>query len=139
MRVGVIGAGSLGHHHVRLLRDIPDARLVGFYELRPERADEVSSELGVPALPTMDALLEQVDAVTVVVPTVAHHTVAKAALERGRHVMIEKPIAATLDEADDLLAAARGSGALIQTGHVERFNRAIRGALPYIDGPRFIE
>ena len=139
MRIGVIGAGSLGHHHVRLLRDVPGARLVGFHELRPERAQQVSAELGVAALPTVEALLEQVDAVTVVVPTVAHHAVAKAALERGRHVMIEKPIAATLDEADDLLAAARRSGALIQTGHVERFNRAIRGALPYIDGPRFIE
>jgi predicted dehydrogenase len=135
----VIGAGSLGHHHVRLLRDVAGARLVGFHELRPERARQVSEELGVPALPTLDALLDQVDAVTVVVPTVAHHAVAKAALERGKHVMIEKPIAATLDEADDLLAAAKRSGALIQTGHVERFNRAIRGALPYIDGPRFIE
>jgi predicted dehydrogenase len=139
VRIGVIGAGSLGHHHVRLLRDAPGARLVGFNELRPERAREVSEDLGVPASPTLDALLDQVDAVTVVVPTVAHHAVAKAALERGKHVMIEKPIAATLDEADDLLAAATRSGALIQTGHVERFNRAIRGALPYIDGPRFIE
>ena len=137
--MGVIGAGSLGHHHVRLLRDMPAARLVGFYELRPERAQQVSSELGVAALPTMEALLEQVDAVTVVVPTVAHHAVANAALERGRHVMIEKPIAATLDEADDLVATAKRSGALIQTGHVERFNRAIRAALPFIDGPRFIE
>ena len=135
----MVGAGSLGHHHVRLLRDVPGARLVGFHELRPERARQVSQELGVPALPTLDALLDQVDAVTVVVPTVAHHAVAKAALERGKHVMIEKPIAATLDEADDLLAAAKRSGALVQTGHVERFNRAIRGALPYIDGPRFIE
>lgn len=139
MRIGVIGAGSLGHHHVRLLRDMPSARMVGFYELRPERAQQVSSELGVTAMPTMESLLEQVDAVTVVVPTVTHHAVAKAALERGRHVMIEKPIAATLDEADDLVATAKRSGALIQTGHVERFNRAIRAALPYIDGPRFIE
>jgi predicted dehydrogenase len=135
----VIGAGSLGHHHVRLLRDVAGARLVGFYELRAERARQVGEELGVTAVPNLDALLDQVDAVTVVVPTVAHHAVAKAALERGKHVMIEKPIAATLDEADDLLAAAKRSGALIQTGHVERFNRAIRGALPYIDGPRFIE
>ena len=139
MRVGVIGAGSLGHHHVRLLREVPGARLAGFYELRPERARQVSEELGVTALPTLDALLEQVEAVTVVVPTVSHHAVARAALERGKHVMIEKPIAATLDEADDLLAVAKRSGALIQTGHIERFNRAIRGALPYIDGPRFIE
>ena len=139
MRVGVIGAGSLGQHHVRLLRDVENARLVGFHEVRAERAQQVSGELGVPALPSLEALLDQVDAVTVVVPTVGHHAVEKAALERGIHVMIEKPIAATLDEADDLVATAKRTGALIQTGHVERFNRAIRGALPFIDTPRFIE
>jgi predicted dehydrogenase len=135
----VIGAGSLGQHHVRLLRDIEGARLVGFCEIRSERAQQVSSELGVPAVPSLEALLEQVDAVTVVVPTIGHHEVAKAALERGIHVMIEKPIAATLAEADDLVAIAKRTGALIQTGHVERFNRAIRAALPFIDTPRFIE
>jgi predicted dehydrogenase len=139
VRIGVIGAGSLGQHHVRLLRDVEGARLVGFHEMRPERAQQVSSELGVPAMPTLEALLDQVDAVTVVVPTVGHHAVAKSALERGIHVMIEKPITATVDEADDLLAVAKRSGALIQTGHVERFNRAIRGALPFINAPRFIE
>ena len=137
--MGVIGAGSLGQHHVRLLRDVEGARLVGFYEVRTERAQEVSRELGVPALSTLDALLDQVDAVTVVVPTVGHHEVAKAALDRGIHVMIEKPITATLDEADELLSIAKRTGALVQTGHVERFNRAIRGALPFIDTPRFIE
>lgn len=135
----MIGAGSLGQHHVRLLRDVEGARLVGFHEVRAERAQQVSADLGVRAVPTLESLLDQVDAVTVVVPTAGHHAVAKAALERGIHVMIEKPIAATLDEADDLLAVARRTGALIQTGHVERFNRAIRGALPFIEGPRFIE
>jgi predicted dehydrogenase len=135
----VIGAGSLGQHHVRLLRDVEGARLVGLHEIRPERARQVSEELRVPAVQTLESLLSQVDAVTVVVPTAGHHAIAKAALERGIHVMIEKPITATLDEADDLLAVAKRTGALIQTGHVERFNRAIRGALPFIDTPRFIE
>jgi predicted dehydrogenase len=135
----VIGAGSLGQHHVRLLRDVEGARFVGFHEIRPERARQVSEELRVPAVQTLESLLGQVDAVTVVVPTAGHHAIAKAALERGIHVMIEKPITATLDEADDLLAVAKRTGALIQTGHVERFNRAIRGALPFIDTPRFIE
>jgi predicted dehydrogenase len=139
VRVGVIGAGSLGQHHVRLLRDVAGARLVGFCEVRPERAQQVSTELGVPAIASLEELLDQVDAVTVVVPTTGHHVVAKAALERGIHVMIEKPIAATLAEADDLVATAKRTGALIQTGHVERFNRAIRAALPFIDTPRFIE
>ncbi|HEY9514559.1 MAG TPA: Gfo/Idh/MocA family oxidoreductase, partial [Gemmatimonadaceae bacterium] len=83
--------------------------------------------------------LDEVDAITIAVPTPAHHDVARQAIERGVHVLIEKPIATTLEEADDLLAAARRSGALVQTGHVERFNRAIRAALPHIDEPRFVE
>ena len=138
-RIGVVGAGSLGYHHVRLLRDVADARLVGFYESRPERAAQVASELGVTPRGSLDELLGEVDAVTVVVPTPAHHAVARRALERGVHVLIEKPIASTLEEADDLLAVARTNGALVQTGHVERFNRAIRAALPHIDAPRFVE
>jgi predicted dehydrogenase len=87
----------------------------------------------------VDALLDDVDAITVVVPTPAHYEVAKAALERGKHVLIEKPLATTLDEADELLRLAAVHGAMVQTGHVERFNRAVRAALPYVDAPRFIE
>jgi predicted dehydrogenase len=138
-RIGVVGAGGLGYHHVRILRDMPDAELVGFYETRPERAQAVSAELGVPAASSLPALLDAVEAVTIVVPTPAHHAVASEALQRGRHLLIEKPIAATLAEADELLALARRNGVVMQTGHVERFNRAIRAALPYVDGPRFIE
>jgi predicted dehydrogenase len=138
-RIGVVGAGGLGYHHVRILRDMPDAELVGFYETRPERAQAVSAELGVPAASSLPALLDAVEAVTIVVPTPAHHAVASEALQRGRHLLIEKPIAATLAEADELLALARRNDVVMQTGHVERFNRAIRAALPYVDGPRFIE
>ncbi|HEU4563237.1 MAG TPA: Gfo/Idh/MocA family oxidoreductase [Gemmatimonadaceae bacterium] len=139
LRMGVVGAGSLGYHHIRILRDIPGVSFAGFHEERPERAAKVSAELGVRAYPTLDELLDDADALTVVVPTPAHHAVAKAALERGRHLLIEKPIAATLEEADDLVAIADRTGAIIQTGHVERFNRAMRAALPHIDSPRFIE
>jgi predicted dehydrogenase len=138
-RVGVIGAGALGYHHVRILRDVHGAELVGFFEARRERAAEVSRELGVPSFGTLEALLDVVDAATVVVPTSAHYSVAKAALARGKHLLIEKPIATTLDEADELLAMAAKSGAMIQTGHVERFNRAIRAALPHVQRARFIE
>jgi predicted dehydrogenase len=139
VRVGVIGVGSLGYHHVRILRDVEGTELVGFYDLRPERAEQVSSELEARAFHTLEELVEAADALTVAVPTPEHHAVARAALARGKHVLIEKPLASTLDEADDLLATARQSGALVQTGHVERFNRAIRAAMPYIDTPRFIE
>ncbi len=111
----------------------------GFFDARTERAEQVARELGVTAHPSLDALLEVVDAVTIVVPTPAHFSVAQAVLGRGIHALIEKPIATTLDEADAMLALARANGALVQTGHVERFNRAIRAALPYVDAPRFIE
>ncbi|HTL96162.1 MAG TPA: Gfo/Idh/MocA family oxidoreductase [Gemmatimonadaceae bacterium] len=138
-RVGVIGAGSLGYHHVRLLRDMPNVAFAGFYDIDATRAATVQSDLGATAAPSLTALLDRVDAVTVVVPTSAHHAVAKQALSRGVHVLIEKPITTTLDEADDLLAIARATKALVQTGHVERFNRAIRAALPHIAEPRFVE
>ena len=137
--MGVIGAGALGFHHVRILRDMPGVAFAGFYEANGDRAVYVTKELGVPAFPAVEGLLDVVDAVTIVVPTPAHYAVAKLALARGKHVLIEKPIAATLDQADELLAIGKAQGALIQTGHVERFNRAIRAALPYVDAPRFIE
>ena len=139
VRIGVIGAGALGYHHVRILRDVPGAQLVGFYEAKQDRAEAVSRELDVRAYTRLEDLLDAVDAATVVVPTPAHYAVAKAALERGKHLLIEKPIATTLVEADELLALASRTGALIQTGHVERFNRAIRAALPYVEKARFIE
>jgi predicted dehydrogenase len=138
-RVGVVGAGALGFHHVRLLRDLPGSRFAGFYERSEARRAQVAAELGVPAFDTLDALLDACDALTVVVPTPAHHAVARAALARGKHLLIEKPITTTLEEADELLDLAARAGAVVQTGHVERFNRAVRAALPYVDAPRFIE
>jgi predicted dehydrogenase len=135
----VIGAGGLGYHHVRILRDVPGAQLMGFFEARQERAIEVARELGVRAYEKLEELLDAVDAATVVVPTPAHYEVAKAALAGGKHLLIEKPIAATLAQADELLAIGKRTGALIQTGHVERFNRAIRAALPHVERARFIE
>jgi predicted dehydrogenase len=139
VRIGVVGAGALGFHHTRILRDVPGAELIGFHESNTTRAAAVASELGVTAFASLDALLDEVDAVSVVVPTPAHYAVAAPALERGLHVLVEKPIAATLEEADALLAIAKRTGAVLQTGHVERFNRAVRAALPFVDQPRFIE
>jgi predicted dehydrogenase len=139
VRVGVIGVGALGHHHARILRGVEKAAMVGFYEANAERAGKVASELQLKAFDSVDALLEQVDAVSIVVPTPAHHAVATKALERGKHVLIEKPIATTLAEADEILEIAKRNGLLVQIGHVERFNRAIRGALAHVDQPRFIE
>jgi predicted dehydrogenase len=139
VRIGVIGVGALGHHHARILRGVEGAEMVGFFEANPDRAAKVSAELGLKPFASEAELLAAVDAVTIVVPTPAHFAVASQALEAGRHVLVEKPIATTLDEADAMLAIAARKGVLVQTGHVERFNRAIRGALQYVDRPRFIE
>jgi predicted dehydrogenase len=139
VRVGVIGVGALGHHHARILRGIEGARMAGFFEASQERAAKVSADLGLRAFGSEQELLDAVDAVTIVVPTPAHFAVASKALEAGKHVLVEKPIATTLEEADGMLAIAKRKGVLVQTGHVERFNRAIRGALQFVDQPRFIE
>ena len=138
-RVGVVGAGALGFHHVRIMRELERVEFVGFAESRPERASAVASELGVRAWERLDELIDACDALSIVVPTPAHYEVAAAALARGKHLLIEKPLTATLEQADLLVAMAERGGALIQTGHVERFNRAIRAALPFVDRPRFIE
>jgi predicted dehydrogenase len=135
----VIGAGGLGYHHVRILSEMQGKAFAGFFDANAERAEKVARELGVVAHPSLESLLDVVDAATIVVPTPAHFAVAREVLSRGIHAMIEKPIATSLDEADEMLALAERHGALVQTGHVERFNRAIRAALPYVDSPRFIE
>ena len=139
IRIGVVGAGALGYHHVRLLRAVDGATLVGFHDARTDRAQQVATELGVRAFESVDSLVDACDALTIAVPTPVHHAIAKIALEKGRHLLIEKPLAASLAEADDLLAIAKRTGALIQTGHVERFNRAVRAALPFVEAPRFID
>lgn len=135
----MVGAGALGYHHARLLRDLPGVRFAGFYDADPARRAYVAESLGVRAHASYGALLDAADALAVVVPTPAHYAVAREALARGKHLLVEKPITATLAEADELLALAAANGALVQTGHVERFNRAVRSALPYVDAPRFIE
>jgi predicted dehydrogenase len=139
MRVGVVGTGSLGYHHARILRDLKPVVFRGFYEAATERAGTVERELGVRAYPTLDALLDDVDAISIVVPTSRHHEVAMQALRKGKHLLIEKPITVTLAEADELLALAEKNGLMVQIGHIERFNRAIRAALPYVDRPLFID
>lgn len=124
---------------MRLLRELEGVNFVGFHDSSTERSAQVATELGVRAFDRLDELVALCDALTIAVPTPAHHAVARTALERGRHLLIEKPLTATLEEADDLLRIASRGGALVQTGHVERFNRAVRGAAQYVEQPRFIE
>jgi predicted dehydrogenase len=137
--VGVVGVGSLGYHHARLYRTLPEARLVGVHDRSGERALAVAQQLGAEAYPSLEALLEVVEAVSVAVATPWHHSVGLEALGRGRHVLMEKPLASSIAEAEALVEAAARGGLVLQTGHVERFNRAVRAAAPFLDRPRYIE
>ncbi|HZD06071.1 MAG TPA: Gfo/Idh/MocA family oxidoreductase, partial [Longimicrobiales bacterium] len=115
-RIGVVGVGSLGFHHSRILAAMDDVEHAGVHDLRAERADEVARRQDVPRRDTLEALLDAADAVVVAVPTTAHEEVAVAALGRGVHVLVEKPMAPELEAADRILAASRAGGGLVQIG-----------------------
>jgi predicted dehydrogenase len=137
--MGVIGVGHLGRHHVRLLGGMADVTLVGAVDLIRERAEAAVGAAGGEALDDHRALFGRVDAVVVAVPTRDHLAVARDFLERGVHVLVEKPMAASLAEADAMIAAASASGATLAVGHTERFNPAMAAAMPILATPRFIE
>lgn len=139
LRVGVVGVGHLGRHHVRLLAGMPGAQLVAGVDLDRARAEAAVAGTGAVALTDYRDLIDTVDAVTVAVPTASHLDVACAFLERGIHVLVEKPMAASLDEADRMLAAAAVGDAILAVGHTERFNPAVEAALAVLQRPRFIE
>lgn len=139
LRVGVIGTGALGFHHARLLRRTEGTEFAGIYDIDPARAAQVARELEITAHPTLDALLERVDAVSVAVPTPAHTEVGLTVLSRGIAALIEKPLADSLEGAERLVQQARVTKAVLAVGHVERFNRAVRAAMPYLEGPRFLQ
>src|SRR6185369_2176270 len=125
-------------HHARLLATLPEARLVAVVDRDRARAEEVAARHGVAAL-TDHTALEAVDAVTVAVPTTEHVQVASAHLEAGRDVLVEKPIADSVEAAERLVALAGRTGRLLAVGHTERFNPVVRAALPRLGRPRFIE
>lgn len=139
IRVGVIGVGHLGQHHARLYAGLPDALLVGVADANQERARQVAERHQVPVFDDPSALLTRVEAVSVAVPTSAHHRVVKACLQAGVHVLVEKPLAATREEAYELVELSRRHERIIQVGHIERFNPAIEAVRPFIERPGFIE
>jgi predicted dehydrogenase len=125
LRVAVVGVGHLGQHHARVLAAHPDVSLVAVADSRPDQARAVADKNGTQAVADYRSLLDRVDAVSVAVPTLHHREVAGAFLERGIATMIEKPLATSLAEAEALVALARRRGALLQVGHIERFNPAL--------------
>jgi len=139
VRVGVVGVGSIGRHHARILAAAPDAEFVGLFDTDFDRAGRVAEEFGCTAWTSLEGLLGSVDAVTVAVPTPAHAEVGERCLAAGCDIMMEKPLAAGIDDADRLIAAAERAGKLLQVGHVERYNPAVEALLPRVDNPGFIE
>ncbi len=120
VRVGVVGAGALGFHHIRLLKKIDGADLRGFYDHNPARSAQVAKELETTAFPSLEALLDHVEAVTVVVPTPAHVDVGLPVLERDLHALVEKPLADTLSGAEQLVHVARERGLCLQVSAPRR-------------------
>lgn len=139
LRVGVIGVGHLGKHHARILSAMPGVELVGVADKNLGRATEIASEYR--TRPSLDPreLMGKVDAVTVAVPTETHLEIARPFLLSGVPTLVEKPMARSLAEADELIAAAAKAGTLLAVGHTERFNPAVVAASALIDDPRFIE
>jgi predicted dehydrogenase len=139
LRVAVVGIGHLGRHHARILSTLDGARLVAVVDTMPERAAEAAAGTGARPLTDFRDLLGEVDAVIIAVPTEQHRDVALPFLERGIAVLVEKPMARSLAEADELVAAAKAAGATLGVGHTERYNPAVAAVLPLVTSPRFIE
>ncbi|ODS57021.1 MAG: hypothetical protein ABS36_05845 [Acidobacteria bacterium SCN 69-37] len=139
LRTAVVGVGHLGRHHARLLATMPGTQFVAAVDLDRARAEAAVAGTAAEALVDHRDLFGRVDAVTVAVPTAAHLDVARAFLDQGIHVLVEKPMATSVAEADALLAAAARRGVTLAVGHVERFNPAIEAALAVLQQPRFIE
>jgi len=139
IRVGVIGVGSLGQHHARVYASLPEVELVGVVDALPERAGEIAAKFGTTAYSDYAELFGRVDAVNIAAPTTLHAEIGVRCLKEGIHVLAEKPIAHTLEAADQLIRAARENDRVLQIGHLERFNPAVVALREIVTRPRFFE
>ena len=139
LRVGVAGAGAMGRNHARVFSLLDGAELVAIYDQDKARAAEVAAEFGGQAVDSLDEFAAMVDAATVAVPTIAHRSVGCSLMEQGVHVLMEKPIADTLDDARALIETSKKCDKILQVGHIERFNPVMRDLEDRLKEPRFIE
>jgi len=139
VRVAVVGAGDFGRNHARVYRELGDAELVGIVDADPGRAAQVAKEFSTEVIQDIETLAGRVDAVSVAVPTVEHALVGCRLLQLGMDVLVEKPMAASLVEADALVSAARLAGRILQVGHLERFNPGIVAVMPALNRPLYFE
>jgi len=139
IRVAVIGVGDFGRNHARVYRSLDSCELVGVVDQNPERAAQVAAEYGTEAIADVRSLIGRVDAVSVAVPTIEHARIGCMLLEQGIDVLVEKPMAVSLAEADQLVGTAQTHGRILQVGHLERFNPAVVAVRPFIARPLFFE
>jgi len=139
LRTAVVGVGYLGRFHAQKYAQLPGSELIAVADSNAQTAAAVASELGVRAVQDFRELIGQVDAVSLAVPTPLHHAMGMELLQAGIHVLIEKPIATTTEQARELIDAARAHGCVLQVGHLERFNPAIVAAAERLKTPRFVE
>lgn len=139
LKIGVLGAGHLGKIHINCLKQIEKYQLVGFFDQDSDTAAKVAANMGVKNYESIDELIDSVDVVDIVTPTIAHFACASKAIAKGKNVFIEKPIVATVEEANELVKLAKKANVKVQVGHVERFNPAFIAAERYINDPLFIE
>ncbi len=139
LRTAVVGVGYLGRFHAQKYAQLPGSQLIAVADASAEAATRVAQELNVEAVSDYRDLFGRVDAISIAVPTPMHHEIACAALERGIHVLVEKPIATTVAEAQEMVATARTHRRVLQVGHLERFNPAIVSAVQRMTAPRFVE
>ena len=139
LKAGVLGAGHLGKIHLRLLKESPLYDLIGFFDPDIIQGKKVSDEFGIPYYDNMNALIQAVDVVDIVTPTLSHFECARKAIEAGKHIFIEKPLTHTHEEAEQLIRLLRERGLKGQVGHVERFNPAFQAVKDQLEHPMFIE
>jgi len=137
--VAVVGVGSLGQHHARIYSEMPEAELVAVVDSDPARAEEIAGRCGCRALSDYRELPDEVEAVNIATPTTYHCEIGRALLEKGKNVLVEKPIAATVNEAESLVKTAAENNRIIHIGHTERFNPIMVSARPWVKNPRFFE
>lgn len=140
LKIGVLGAGHIGRIHLKCIQMLKNTyELVGFYDPNRQTCEEVSQEKQIKAFDSIEELIDAVDVIDIVTPTLSHFECAWQAIRNSKHVFIEKPITNTLAEAKKLINLKYEAQVQVQVGHVERFNPAFRSALPYFEQPRFVE
>ncbi len=139
VKVGVVGVGAIGRNHARIYSELESAELVAIYDANEEHARALAEEFGTEAVGSLEELISRVDAASVSTPTVTHRAIATALMEEGKHVLVEKPISDSVDDAKAMIDLAKEKGSVLQVGHIERFNPVMSQLEARLNSPKFIE